>query len=90
MMVDEVDDIIDDLVAFNYARTGKISLTPCAPIEECSECGSILEESESGSMNCPDCAEQDEFWKDEDLGENEGFNGLDELDEREDDESNDY
>jgi len=60
-----VDDIIDDLVAFNYARTGKISLTPCAPIEECSACGSILEESESGSMRCPACDASGESYDEE-------------------------
>ena len=55
-----VDDIIDDLVAFNYARTGRISLTPCAPIEECSVCGSLLEESASGTMICPVCCEDED------------------------------
>lgn len=48
-----VDDIIDDLIAFNYVRTGRISLT----IEECSNCGSIMEESASGTLICPVCCE---------------------------------
>lgn len=54
------DDIIDDLIALNYALTGRISSNPCGPIEECSACGSIQEESESGSMRCPVCDESDE------------------------------
>lgn len=52
-----VDDIIDDLIAFNYAQTGRISLTPCAPIEECSVCGNILEENSFGVLKCPVCCD---------------------------------
>lgn len=33
------DDIVEDLIAYNYARTGRISSTPCAPIDERSEYG---------------------------------------------------
>jgi hypothetical protein len=54
-MVDDTDDIIDDLVAFNYARTGRISLTPCSPIEECAACGSVLE----SDGTCLDCEEDE-------------------------------
>lgn len=56
-----VDDIVDDLIALNYALTGRISSNPCGPIEECSQCGSILEETASGAMRCPVCSESDEF-----------------------------
>ena len=60
------DDIIDDLIALNYAMTGSISLNPCGPIEECSQCGSILEEAASGTMRCPICNEYDEDGSNED------------------------
>jgi hypothetical protein len=48
------DDIVDDLIAFNYAMTGKISLAPCAPDEECPVCGSILVDNECGTLVCLD------------------------------------
>ena len=60
-----VDDIIEDLIAFNYAKTGKISFTPCAPLEECSACGSVMEESASGAMICPVCCEDESCDDDE-------------------------
>lgn len=48
-------DIIEDLLAFNYATTGRLSLS--VNETEYSVCGCHLEENEEGELFCPKCGE---------------------------------
>ena len=47
-------DIVEDLLAFNYAVTGRTSLTDDSK-EICPECGAELEEGDDGELRCPTC-----------------------------------
>ncbi len=46
-------DIIEELLAFRYATTGRLNLS--ADREACPVCGRDLEEDDDGELHCPVC-----------------------------------
>lgn len=52
-------DLLEDLLAFFYATSGREKPSTPADGSSCPECGAELEEKEDGSgMRCPNCGEQ--------------------------------
>ena len=48
-------DLIEDFIAFLYATGKQRKPYPPAGEELCPDCGTVMEEDETGVLRCPEC-----------------------------------